>query len=104
MSKKPEPVFEHPWHAQLFALTVTLNERGHFSWSEWAEHFGSTLETQGFAQSLNGGDDYFLAWLDTLESLLDGRGFAQAYELCALKVAWTEAYLSTPHGAIVRID
>ena len=104
MSKKPEPVFEHPWHAQLFALTVTLNERGYFSWSEWVERFGSTLETQGFAQSLNGGDDYFLAWLDALESLLAVRGFAQVDELDALEVAWIEAYLSTPHGATVRID
>ena len=104
MSIEPEPVFERPWHGQLFALTVTLNERGHFSWSEWAECFGSTLKTHGLAQSLNGGDDYFLAWLDALESLLAGRGFAQADELSNLKVAWTEAYLSTPHGAPVRID
>ena len=104
MSKKPEPVFEHPWHAQLFALTVTLNELGYFSWAEWAERFGSTLKTQGLAQALNGGDDYFLAWLHALEGLLAGRGFAQADELGALKVAWTEAYLSTPHGATVRID
>ena len=104
MSKKPEPIFEQPWHAQLFALTVTLNERGHFSWSEWAERFGSSLKTHGLAQSLNGGDDYFLAWLDALESLLAGRGFVQADELGALKVAWTKAYLSTPHGAPFRID
>ncbi len=104
MSKKPEPVFEYPWHAQLFALTVTLNEREYFSWSEWAERFGSTIKTQGLAQSLNGGDDYFLAWLHALESLLAERGFAQADELGALKIAWTEAYLSTPHGAPVRID
>jgi len=25
---KPEPVFEAPWHAQVFALTVHLNEAG----------------------------------------------------------------------------
>ena len=104
MSNKPEPVFEQPWHGQLFALTVTLNEQGHFSWSEWAKCFGSTLKTYGLAQSLNGGDDYFLAWLDALESLLAGRGFAKVDELSTLKVAWTGAYLSTPHGAPVRID
>ena len=104
MSKKPQPVFERPWHAQLFALTVTLNERGHFSWSEWAQGFGSSLKKHGLAQSLNGGDDYFLAWLDALETLLAGLGFAQLDELDALKVVWTEAYLSTPHGAPVRID
>ncbi len=98
MSTKPEPVFERPWHAQLFALTVTLNERGHFSWAQWAERFGSTLKMHGLVQSLNGGDDYFLAWLDALESFLYGRGLAQAGEVDALKAVLTEAYLSTPHG------
>ena len=104
MTKKPDPIFEQPWHAQIFALTVTLNERAHFSWSEWAERFGTTLQTHGLAQSLNGGDDYFLAWLDALESLLAGRGVVQADELGALKIAWTEAYLSKSRGAHVRID
>ena len=104
MSTKPAPVFEQPWHAQVFALTVTLNEKGHFSWQEWAERFGGTLKTHSLAKSLNGGDDYFLAWLDALESFLSGRGVLQAYELDALKAAWTEAYLSTPHGAPVRVD
>lgn len=28
----PEPVFEAPWHAHLFALTVHLNESGLFDW------------------------------------------------------------------------
>ncbi len=32
----PEPVFAEPWHAQVFAVTVALNEAGRFAWSEWA--------------------------------------------------------------------
>tara|TARA_B100001057_G_C22235258_1_gene713583 strand:- start:81 stop:395 length:315 start_codon:yes stop_codon:yes gene_type:complete len=104
MRTKPEPVFEQPWHAELFALTVTLNEGGHFSWPEWAQRFGSTLKSHGLAKSLNGGDDYFLAWLDALESFLAGLGVAQVDELDVLKSAWIEAYSSTPHGAPVKID
>ena len=28
------PVFEQPWHAQLFALTVQLHTDGCFEWSD----------------------------------------------------------------------
>ena len=34
------PVFEAPWQAQAFAMAVRLNERGLFSWPEWATRFG----------------------------------------------------------------
>ena len=50
------------------------------------------------------GEDYFLAWLDALEGFLSGRGLAQTDEMRMLKEAWTEAYLSTPHGSPVSID
>ena len=57
------PVFEQPWHAQLFALTVQLHTDGCFEWSDWAQLFGATLKTHGVSKQLNGGDDYFAAWL-----------------------------------------
>ncbi len=100
----PEPVFEAPWHAQLFALTVHLNEAGHFDWSDWVSRFGKTLAQHGLARELNGGDDYFLAWLETLEGLLRDLGQADAATLQALSAAWEEAYLNTPHGAPVRLQ
>lgn len=54
MRNAPEPVFEAPWHAQLFALTVHLNETGHFVWPDWADRFGATLRQHGLAGELNG--------------------------------------------------
>ncbi len=30
------PVFEEPWQAHAFAMTVSLHERGVFTWSEWS--------------------------------------------------------------------
>lgn len=95
---RPEPAFEAPWHAQLFALTVQLNEAGHFDWSEWAEAFSATLAQHGADRELNGGDDYFIAWLETLERILIADGTASLQRLSDLRKAWTEAYLSTPHG------
>lgn len=99
----PEPVFEEPWHAQLFALTVHLNETGRFSWPDWAARFSAVLKTHGLAKELNGGCDYFLAWLETLESFLAQDGHAPRDEAEKVRGAWEQAYLSTPHGDPVRL-
>lgn len=100
---RPDPVFEAPWHAELFALTVHLNEAGHFTWPEWAARFGASLASHGVDRSLDGGDDYFTAWLATLESLLDDLRLASPTGIAELKRAWTDAYLTTPHGMPVHL-
>ena len=100
---REEPAFEAPWHAQLFALTVHLNEAGHFEWSDWAERFGATLKRHGLTKDLNGGEDYFAAWLETLEGFLADRAMAAPGDVNALRDDWEAAYLSTPHGAPVRL-
>ncbi len=100
----PEPVFEAPWHAQTFALTVYLNEAGHFAWTDWATRFGATLAQHGLDRDLNGGDDYFAAWLETLENVLSELGMAAPDMVETLRAQWETAYLSTPHGAPVTLD
>ena len=100
---RPEPVFEAPWHAQLFALTVHLNEAGHFTWPDWAARFGATLKTHGASAELNGGDDYFAAWLETLEAMLCDMHLADPAALQGLRDAWEDAFLATPHGSPVRL-
>ena len=100
---KPELVFEAPWHAQVFALTVHLNEAGHFAWPDWAERFGATLKWHGLNRELNGGDDYSAAWLETLEGYLDEIGMAEPGDVSALRDAWEAAYLATPHGQPVHL-
>jgi len=102
-SLRPEPAFEAPWHAQLFALSVHLNEAGHFDWAEWAAQFGATLARHGQEKSLNGGDDYFHAWLETLERLLADRAMADPDQVAALRDAWERAFLDTPHGQSVHL-
>lgn len=99
---RPEPAFEAPWHAQLFALTVHLNESGLFDWPDWADQFGATLKQHGLERDLNGGDDYFNAWLETFEALLRNRGLADAEALTAMRAEWQAAYLATPHGQPVK--
>lgn len=95
--------FDDPWQAQVFALTVALSEAGHFSWPDWTAAFGATLKRHGADRELDGGEDYFNAWLETLEVLLDRTGLAERGAVLALKDAWAAAYLSTPHGQPVRL-
>jgi nitrile hydratase accessory protein len=99
----PEPAFDAPWHAQVFALTVHLNEAGHFAWTDWAERFGATLARHGLDKELNGGEDYFTAWLETLEGYLAEIGMAAPADVADLRNAWEAAYLSTPHGSPVHL-
>lgn len=98
------PTFQEPWHAQLFALTVHLNEAGRFAWPDWAARFSATLKAHGMAKDLDGGDDYFTAWLETLEVLLAEKGWAEAAQVAQMRDAWEQAYLRTPHGAPVHLD
>ncbi|NVO54815.1 nitrile hydratase accessory protein [Rhodobacteraceae bacterium B1Z28] len=99
----PEPVFAEPWHAQLFAVTVALNESGRFAWPDWAGRFSETLKRNGLKKDLDGGDDYFHAWLETLEGLLAEKGEATPEDVLRLQSAWEDAYLATPHGHPVRL-
>ncbi len=97
------PAFSEPWHAQVFAITVKLSEEGHFAWPEWAERFGAGLKRAAETGGPSDGSDYYDVWLETLEALLVARGLATDGALSELKQAWTEAYLSTPHGAPVAL-
>ena len=96
-------VFEQPWHAQLFALTVQLNCDGCFDWSDWTKIFAATLKTHGLSKSLNGGDDYFAAWLAAFEVLLNDLQLAKPAQIEDMRVAWAQAYLHTPHGQPVKL-
>jgi len=98
-----EPVFEAPWHAEAFALAVSLEAAGCFSWSEWTAVFSEVLADHGQDRDLDGGDDYFLAWISALERICAAKGLAGAAALSGLKAEWEAAYLSTPHGAPVRL-
>jgi nitrile hydratase accessory protein len=103
MSDAPEPAFSEPWHAQVFALTVHLNETGHFDWPDWAARFSAALAAHGLTKEIDGGDDYFNAWLETLEALLAEQGQASPEQVAQTKAAWEAAYLSTPHGDPVQL-
>lgn len=80
--------FDEPWQAQLFTLTVALNEAGHFGWLEWTEAFGAVLARRGAERAQDGSADYYDAWLEALEGFLDRKGHAPLAEARAVRAAW----------------
>jgi len=95
--------FTEPWHAELFAVTHTLAQAGHFAWTEWAAVFSSALADADKSGAPKDGSKYYDIWLAALETFLVDRGLAEANALASLKDAWTQAYLSTPHGEPVEL-
>ena len=93
-----EPVFEEPWHAQVFAMTTVLNERGLFSWPDWAAAFGASLARTPQAPGQTVAAHYFGCWLDTLEEFLQERGLADPGQLSDLQARWDAAARATTHG------
>jgi nitrile hydratase accessory protein len=108
MPLSPEKVFDAPWHAEVFALAVYLNEGGYFDWPEWAGRFGENLAAAktvkiGVGEGLDGSDDYYQIWLQTLIELMQEKGLVDAKMLASIKAQWREAYLTTPHGKPVHL-
>jgi nitrile hydratase accessory protein len=97
------PVFAEPWQAQAFALAVTLSDRGHFTWKEWAGELAETLRAAAERGEPDDGTRYYDHWLTTLERLVMAKGLADQVALAARKDAWVAAYRNTPHGHAVEL-
>ncbi|HTW67360.1 MAG TPA: nitrile hydratase accessory protein [Bryobacteraceae bacterium] len=91
-----ERVFDEPWQAQAFALTVMLSERGYFTWPEWSAALANELTT---ANSRG----YYEHWLAALERLVTAKGLTNVAALIERKEAWADAYRHTPHGKPVEL-
>ena len=108
--REPEQVFAAPWHAEVFALAVHLNEAGHFCWAEWSRCFGknltstrSNMASGDGGQGLDGSEDYYQIWLQTLIEIMQEKGIVDLETLDSLKAQWIDAYTHTPHGHPVTL-
>ena len=70
------PVFHAPWEAEAFALAVSLQARGLFTWKEWAA---------------------------TLERILTEKGVVESGVLARTRDAWQRACARTPHGTPIEL-
>ena len=93
--------FSEPWQAQAFALTVLLNQRGVFTWDEWAAKFSRHL---GREDSALDGSDYYHHWVKALGEILDEKDLASIAEIAELAEAWQRAAHATPHGQPILLE
>ena len=92
------PVFNEPWQAHAFALTVELSQQGLFSWEQWTETFAAEIKAAQAAGDPDLGDTYYHHWLRALERLVAEKGAVTADQMTVRKEQWRRAYLNTPHG------
>jgi len=64
------PVFNEPWEARAFAMTLALHERGIFTWPQWAEALSRQIDMARARGDPDLGDTYYQHWLRALESLV----------------------------------
>jgi nitrile hydratase accessory protein len=97
------PIFHAPWEAEAFALAVSLNERGLFSWKEWATTLGDEIKKAQAAGDPDTGETYYLHWLATLERILAEKGVVERSALARTRDAWARACARTPHGTPIEL-
>lgn len=98
------PVFREPWEAQAFAIAVSLQERGLFTWSEWASLLGEEIRRAQAAGDPDTGLTYYHHWLAALERMIAAKGLASDEALSRTKAAWGRAAVRTPHGMPIELQ
>ena len=98
------PVFREPWEAQAFALAVSLQERGLFTWGEWAATLGEEIKKAQAAGDPDTGETYYHHWLAALERILANKGLADTPTLARTRDAWRRASERTPHGSPIELQ
>ena len=92
------PVFREPWEAQAFAMTLSLYDRGVFTWPEWAAALAAEIKRAQAAGDPDTGETYYLHWLAALERLVAEKGVTTSETLHRYRDAWDHACDRTPHG------
>jgi nitrile hydratase accessory protein len=98
------PVFREPWEAQAFAMALALQQRGLFTWGEWATALAQEIKRAQTAGDPDTGDTYYRHWLATLERLVAEKGVASEETLERYREAWDRAASRTPHGRPIELS
>jgi nitrile hydratase accessory protein len=97
------PVFAAPWQAQAFAMALTLQQRGIFTWAEWAEMLGAARARAAIEGAPDTSETYYQDWLAALEQMVTAKGLADAAALSRMRDAWGRAAERTPHGTPIEL-
>ncbi len=102
--------FTAPWHVELLAITIQLNEQGYFSYSDWKNCLREQLRQEGKSEKkwendMPVDDDYYYkVWLTTLVSLLEKHEITDSGAIDLMQQRWVHAYQHTLHGKPVTLD
>ena len=99
-----EPVFNAPWEAQAFAMTLALHERGVFGWSEWAASLAAAIRDGQLAGDPDSGETYYRHWLAALENICTAKGLVTNLALLHRHHQWDDAARRTPHGQPITLE
>jgi len=91
-----EPVFNEPWEAQAFAMTVALHKKDAFTWDEWAVALSAEIHS-GVER------EYYAHWLTALEKLAAAKNLTSSSALKTREQEWQEAAARTPHGEAIEL-
>jgi nitrile hydratase accessory protein len=92
------PVFEEPWQAQAFAMALTLQQKGVFTWAEWADTLGDEIKNATARGEVDDGSTYYHHWMAALEQLVARKQLTSKDALERHARAWGRAAHRTPHG------
>ncbi len=92
------PVFRAPWEAQAFGLTLSLHDRGMFTWQEWTDAIAAEIQAARGRGEQDDGSHYYEHWLAALEKVAIAKGLVSIAELLRRKDEWDLAAHETPHG------
>lgn len=94
--------FAEPWQAQLFAITLAMNEAGHFTWPEWVGYLSQAIRDAQAAGDPDLGDTYWLHWLNALERLLQEKELAGPLQLAAHREAIRAYFRVAPAASLLK--
>lgn len=97
------PVFAEPWQAQAFAIALSLQQRGVFTWGEWAETLGLVIKDARTAGDPDDGSTYYLHWMTALERVVARKELASVSQLESYARAWGHAADRTAHGHPIEL-
>ena len=97
------PVFRAPWEAHAFGMSMALQQKGLFAWTEWAAMLGEEIKKAQAAGDPDTGETYYHHWLATLERMVAEKGATSAQTLARHYEAWERAMRRTPHGKPIEL-
>lgn len=97
------PVFNEPWEAEVFAMTLSVHEQGMFTWKEWAAMLSESISEAQQQGDPDLGNTYYSHWLTALENMIVHKQIGSRSQLEQLRNDWDHAARHTPHGQPIEL-